>query len=58
MSPEEAEVIELLSRAKAEEDRLYWLFTRTARGKPVPPEVSRRVAELREKLLTIRREQA
>jgi hypothetical protein len=39
------------AQAKAEQDRLYWLFTRTARGQPVPASVSRRVYELQERIL-------
>jgi hypothetical protein len=33
---------------KDEQNRLYWLFTRTARGKPVPATVTRRLYELEE----------
>ena len=52
----EAAIEAELAAAKAEEDRQYWLFTRTARGKPVDAAICRRVCELREKLLDFRRE--
>lgn len=50
------EVIESdLRAARAEQDRQYWLFTRTARGKPVDPAVTRRVCELEHRLRAARR---
>ena len=39
-----------LQRAEAERNAAYWTFTRCAKGKPVPRELTRKVYELRAKL--------
>ncbi len=39
-----------LEKLMAEKNRLYWLFTRCARAKPVPAEIFRRIHELEEQV--------
>jgi hypothetical protein len=46
----ESEIRAELEAAKAEENRQYWAFTRTARGKPVDPAVTRRICALEDEL--------
>ena len=41
--------------ARDEENRQYWLFTRTARGRPVDPAITRRIAALETELSLARR---
>lgn len=39
-----------LARLEAEQDAQYWNFTRTARGKPVDPNITREIAKERVKM--------
>ena len=41
---------EVLEKLEAERNRLYWMFCRCARAKPVPSTLIRRIYELKEQL--------
>lgn len=51
----EQEIRADLDAAKVEENRQYWAFTRTARGKPVDPAVTRRIVALEDELRALDR---
>jgi hypothetical protein len=40
------ELEEALVRAREEQNAAYWTFTRCARGKPVSPDITRRIVAL------------
>lgn len=44
-----------LEAVQTERNRQYWNFTRTARGKPVDPAVTRRMVELENQINAIER---
>lgn len=50
-----ADVERDLRDARAEQDRLYWAFTRQAKAPPVPASVTRRVVALERELGALRR---
>lgn len=39
---------------KSEQNRQYWLFTRTARGKPVDPKIARALYSCLDKIIELR----
>lgn len=45
-----------LQRARDQEQREYWAFTRTARGRPVRPETMRAVIAAEDRLFVLLRE--
>lgn len=49
------EATEDVRRARDARDAAYWMFTRTARGQPVPRRLSRAVVAAEERLLAVRR---
>lgn len=44
------EIEQELRAARDEQNRAYWIFTRTARGKPVSPEITRKIVQLETEL--------
>ena len=44
-----------LEKVTAERNRQYWDFTRTARGKPVDPAITRKMVELENQINAIER---
>lgn len=58
MDGELAELEKQLAALEAERNRQYWLFTRTARGKPVTREIHQKIHAVRERLAALKKSTA